>query len=106
MLRPERTAPCASLSTTVSCEFSPVGNVLDGAVTVTDATGLEGGVATVTVASPVTPSAVAEIVTEPGATAVINPLAETVASAADALAQVTGRPVSTLPAASKSVAIA
>ena len=75
-------------------------------MTVTEATGADGGVLTVMVARPTTPSAVAEIVTEPGATAVIKPLAEIVASVGVTLDQTMGRPVSTLPVASSNVATA
>src|SRR6266566_1508887 len=60
---------------------------------------------TVTVAVPVLPSLVAVIVAEAAATPVTRPLAETVATPGALLAQVTTRPVSTLPAESFVVAV-
>src|SRR5438876_10018872 len=60
---------------------------------------------TVTVAVPVFPSLVAVSVAEPAATPVTKPLAETLATAGALLAQVTTRPVSTLPPESLVVAV-
>jgi hypothetical protein len=75
-----------------------------GGSIVTDATG--AGV-TVIVAVPLCPSLVAEIVAEPAATAVINPLVElTVATRALSEAQTIERPVRTDPFESLSTAAA
>jgi hypothetical protein len=52
---------------------------------------------TVTVASPVTPSLVARICADPGATAETNPLVETVAMASAEELHVTVLPVRELP---------
>ncbi|HKR09470.1 MAG TPA: hypothetical protein VJS39_09795 [Gemmatimonadaceae bacterium] len=72
-------------------------------MTVTDATA--AGV-TVRVALPVLPSLVAVIFAVPGATAVTTPVADTVAIAELSELQVIMRPDSTLPAPSRSVAVA
>src|SRR5437867_836294 len=58
-----------------------------------------------TLAEPLFPSLVAVIVTDPAATPVTRPLADTVASAAFELVHVTARPVSTFPAASLGAAV-
>ena len=63
-----------------------------------------GGAVTVMVAVPVRPSLVAVMVAEPAATPVTSPLAETVATPLALVVHATGRPVSTLPPASRSVA--
>jgi hypothetical protein len=68
--------------------------------------GGDGGVVTVSVALPVLVSLVAVIVAEPAATAVTNPLDETVAIPVLLLDQVTTRPVSTLLLASRVTAVA
>jgi hypothetical protein len=60
---------------------------------------------TVIVDVPLFPSLVAVIVAEPGATAVTSPEAETVASAVALDDHVTVRSVSTLPPASRTVAV-
>ena len=73
-------------------------------VTVATAAGV--GAATVAVAAPVRPSLVATIDAEPAETAVTTPVELTVATSGFALDHVTDRPVSTLPAASRSVAVA
>jgi hypothetical protein len=65
-----------------------------------------GGVVTVSVALPVLVSLVAVIVADPAATAVTNPLDETVAIPVLLLDQVTTRPVSTLLLASRVTAVA
>lgn len=70
------------------------------------ATGLGVGATTVNVAAPVCPSLVAMTEAVPGATAVTRPAAVTVATSGLALDHVTVRPVRTLPAASRSVAVA
>ena len=74
------------------------GVVFDGAV------GGGGGVVTVIVADPDFPSLVAVMVAVPAATAVTRPLAETVAMGLELVVQVTVRPVSSAPLASRSVA--
>src|SRR5687767_5499975 len=74
---------------------------VDGA-TVTEATGMG---TTVTAAVPLFPSLVAVIVALPAAAPVTSPLAETVATPLALVVHVTPRPVSTLPAASRSVAV-
>src|SRR5207253_1363090 len=61
--------------------------------------------ATVTVAMPLFPSLVAVIVTDPAATPVTRPVADTVAIAGLALVHMMARPASTLPAASFGVAV-
>lgn len=81
-------------------------SAVPGAESETEATGAGGGSVTVTEASPVCPSAAAAIVADPAATAVTTPLAETVASAGSVEDHVTLRPTRTLPAASRSVAVA
>jgi len=55
---------------------------------------------TVTAAVPLTPSLVAVTVALPGATAVTNPLAETVATEPSLVVQLINRPVKTFPALS------
>jgi hypothetical protein len=64
-----------------------------------------GNAATVTGAVPTTPSTVAVIVAEPAATAVTTPVAEMLATAVFDELHVTGRPVSTFPAASRALAV-
>jgi len=49
------------------------------------------------VAAPVTPSAIASMVTVPGDILVTSPVSETVATLSAALVQLTARPVSKLP---------
>src|SRR5215472_499904 len=73
-------------------------------VTVTLATG-STGVVTVIEAVPVFPPLVAEIVTEPAATAVTRPVLDTVATLVFDELQVMVRPVSGLPLASLGVAV-
>jgi len=55
---------------------------------------------------PLTPSLVAVTVTVPGATAVITPVVETVATAGLLDVHATARPVNELPSASRTVALA
>ena len=64
-----------------------------------------GSAVTVIVAGPFCPSLVAVIVTEPARRPLTNPLPLTVATRVLVLAHVTVRPVSTLPPASRSVAV-
>src|SRR5207244_149672 len=100
--RPLSTFPAASLGVAVSCAVAPTNTVAVAGLTVTDATGT---LDTVTAAVPLCPSLVAVIVTDPTATPVTRPLADTVASAAFELVHVTARPVSTFPTASLGVAL-
>src|SRR5438093_7333578 len=74
----------------------------EAGLTVTDATGTRF---TVTAAVPLCPSLVAVIVAAPAATPVTSPVEDTVATAGVPDAQVTARPVSTLPAASFRVVV-
>src|SRR5690242_587983 len=71
-------------------------------LTVTEATGT---LVTVMADVPLCPSLVAVMVAEPAATPVTNPLAETVATAALLVAQVTTRPLRAVPFASFGVAV-
>ncbi len=71
--------PCASFRTTANCVDCPMVSVVDGAETVTEATGATGGGLTVTDALPETPSTVATIAAVPAATAVTRPVDDTVA---------------------------
>jgi len=71
-------------------------------LTVTEATGT---LVTVMADVPLCPSLVAVIVAEPAATPVTKPLAETVATAALLVAQVTVRPLRAVPFASFGVAV-
>ena len=100
--RPASTLPAASFSVAVSCTVAPTSTAAVAGLITTDATGT---FATVTVAEPLFPSLVAVIVTDPTATPVTRPLADTVASAAFELVHVTARPVSTFPTASLGVAL-
>ena len=100
--RPVSGLPCASfgVATNVNASFGtkgPAGN--DNAML---ATGM--GV-TVSVASPLTPSLVARICTDPGVTAVTRPPVDTVATASAVDVQVTALPLSVLPWASRGVAV-
>jgi hypothetical protein len=79
---------------------------VDVAASDTVATGAGGGAETVTVAALVFPSLTATIDADPAATAVTNPEGDAVAISGFALDHVIVRPVSTLPAASTSVAVA
>src|SRR5207253_2988091 len=85
-----------------SCTAPPTDMLGALGLTVTDATGT---LDTVTAAVPRCPSLAAVIVTDPTATPVTRPLADTVASAAFELVQLITRPLSTFPAASLGVAV-
>jgi hypothetical protein len=102
MVRPVRTLPAASFVVAVSCALVPMRSSLVAGATVTVATGTA---VTVIALVPLVPSLVAVIVAEPAPTAVTRPLAETVATAAALLDQVTTRPGSTAPAASLAAAV-
>jgi hypothetical protein len=73
------------------------------AVSGVTATLATGTAVTVTLAVPDCPSLVAVIVTDPGATPVTNPALDTVATPTSELAQVTVRPASAAPPASRGV---
>src|SRR3989440_9955960 len=105
-VRPVNTLPAASFSVAVSCTALPASTVAEDGVTVTVATGAGGGgVVTVIAAVPLCPSLVAVMVADPAATPLTRPLPLTVATLVLALVHVTVRPVNTLPAASRSVAV-
>src|SRR5690349_722660 len=95
--RPCSGLPSGFLGVAVSCSVSPTGMLLDEGQTNTAATGTT---VTPIAAVPLAPSLVAVIVAEPGATPVTSPPLETVATSGVLLSQVTGRPVSGLPAPS------
>ena len=78
-------------------------SVCDGDVTVTVATALL--LITVSCAEPLLPSLVAVTVSAPGASAVTIPVLLTLATLVGVADQVVVRPVSTLPEASRSVAV-
>src|SRR5207247_11476787 len=84
------------------CLVCPTVRLKPAGLTVTDA---PGTLVTVTVAVPLCPSLVAVIVAAPAATPVTKPLAETVATAALLVAQVTVRPLRAAPFASFGVAV-
>ncbi len=105
-VRPVRTFPSASRNCAVRTTevFVRIAEV-EGMITiVATAAGAGAGAGTLIAAEPLLPSLVAVIVALPGATAVTTPLGETVATC-DALEdQVTVRPDSVLPDASRVVA--
>jgi hypothetical protein len=102
--RPERMLPCASRTTATAGALWPTVSEVDPSETVTLATGTGE---TVTVGeAPLMPSLVAVTFTVPGATAVITPPVETVATAGLLDAHATARPVRRLPCASRTVAVA
>jgi hypothetical protein len=103
--RPVTTAPAASRKVAVNCCVCPTVGAAVVGVTATVATGAGGAAGTVMVAVPVRPSLVAVIVAVPAATAVTSPLPETVAIALALVLQLTVRPESTEPPASRSVAV-
>src|SRR5206468_350803 len=100
--RPPSRLPLASLSVAVSCTVPPTYRFGAAGLTVTEATGTR---LTLTPALPLCPSLVAVTVTEPAATPVTSPVADTVATAGFALVHVTTRPASRFPAASLGVAL-
>src|SRR5438874_9088937 len=97
--RPDNGLPFASLGVAVSCTVNPTATLAGDGVTVTEATG-----ASVTVTSdvPLCPSLVAVIVAVPAPTPVTSPLPFTRATAVLLLDQVTTRPLSGFPLASRS----
>ena len=100
---PDRVAPFALRSCAETCVVPPGLRVVWGADSVTVATGT---VVTVRLALPDRPSLVAVMVAEPGATAVTSPELETVATADDDVDHSTTRPVSAVPLASRTAAVA
>src|SRR5256712_4523961 len=99
--RPDSGVPFASSGVAAGWPHSPTATAAEAGLTLTDATGTGFPV---TPALPVFPSLVAVIVTALAATPVTSPVEDTVATAGALDAQVTDRPESTLPAASRSVA--
>src|SRR5919197_5118367 len=97
IVRPLSGLPAESFATALNCAVVPVCSVTDHGVTLTVATGTS---ATVIAALPLCPSLVAVIVTEPAATPLTKPAADTVATPVALLDHVTPRPVRTLPAES------
>src|SRR5688572_19936962 len=100
--RPVSALPWASRGVAVICCVAPVVRLTVAGATSTVATGTT---VTVTVAVPVFPSLVAVIVAVPGPAAVTTPVDDTVATAALLVDHATARPVSTLFAASRVVAV-
>jgi hypothetical protein len=100
-------APFASRVVAVSCTVFPAVRLAVGGLTATDATatgGGGGGAVTVTAAEPWIPSLVAVMVALPAATPVTTPFADTVAAPVFEELQLTVRPVSVAPLASRVVA--
>jgi hypothetical protein len=100
--RPVTICPFASRSVADRVAVFPPTMLTDGGLTDTLATGT--GV-TVTLVLPLLPPAVASMVADPGATAFTTPVSETVATRALLELQVTGRSVTTVPSASRTVAV-
>jgi hypothetical protein len=103
IVRPMSTLPLASLRTADACVVWPTLRLLVPSDTLTVAT---GATVTVTCTDPVTPPLAAVIVVFPAVSAVTRPIALTDAATTLELDQLTVRPVSTLPLASLSVAVA
>jgi hypothetical protein len=104
-VRPVSVAPAESVVVAVRITVAPRTTVGTAGVTATLATGTGD---TVRVADPFTPSLLAVIVADPGATAVtvaVAPLAVMVATAVFPLLQVIARPASVPPAASRVTAV-
>jgi hypothetical protein len=101
-VRPLRTLLLASLVSAASWRLVPMTTLADWGLTITRATlGI-----TVSAAVPAWPPLVARICAEPAPMAVTRPPTETVATALLSEVQVMVRPVSTLPPASSTVAVA
>src|SRR5213594_3371651 len=101
-VRPLSTFPAPSFRVALSWRLAPRSRVAVAGLITTDAT---GALVTVMADVPLCPSLVAVIVAAPAATPVTNPLAETVATAALLVAQVTVRPLRAVPFASFAVAV-
>ncbi|HSC33019.1 MAG TPA: hypothetical protein VLD17_14900 [Gemmatimonadaceae bacterium] len=102
IVRPVSTLPVESLSVALNWTLAPTASVSFFGETVTEETGTS---VTEIVDVPLLPSLVAVMVAEPGATAVTRPDVETVAVAVALDDHVTVWPVSTLPPASRTVAV-
>jgi hypothetical protein len=101
-VRPESVFPLASCSAAASCTVWPTAVLTVAGFTLTDAT---GAAVTVTEAVPLFPSLVAVMVAEPASTPVTSPLSLTLATPESLVVQVTTRPVSLFPYASRRVAM-
>ncbi len=95
--RPLSGLPRASFAVAVRCNVAPMSRLAIAGVTVTEATGT---FVTVMAEVPLFPSLVAVMVAEPAATPVTRPLADTVATAALLVAQLTVGLASRFPAES------
>src|SRR5439155_21910404 len=102
IVRPESTVPAASFALATSCTLAPTNTSAEAGLITTEATGM---FATVTAADAFFPSLVAVSVAVPAATPVARPLDETVATDGFELDHVVARPASTVPAASRVVAV-
>ena len=105
--RPDSVAPFASRTVAERVTVPPMLRLAVPGATATDATGTGGGGATevtTTCAVPIFPSIVALIVVVPAPIAETRPAALTVATAALAVLQVTGRPLRVFPFASVATA--
>src|SRR5688500_13740001 len=100
--RPVKVPPCASFTIAVSCDVCETMTSSASGETLTLATGTDE-TDTATIAT--LPSLVAVIAAPPGDTAVISPVALTVAIAVELLDHVTGRSVSTPPSTSSAWAV-
>jgi hypothetical protein len=101
-VRPLKTLLFASLVSAANWRLVPMTTFADGGLTITAATlGI-----TVSGALPVWPPLVARICAEPAVTAVTTPVCETIATGVLSELHVMVRPVSTLPPASRTIAVA
>jgi hypothetical protein len=98
--RPLSGLPLASFGVAVSATVCPTVTLAVAGLTVTDATGAAGTLTTVTLAVPARPSLVAVRVAAPADMPVATPLALTAVTVGLLDAQVTARPVRTVPFAS------
>jgi hypothetical protein len=106
IVRPVSTLPLASFSTAVPWVVWPTATLDDPNETITEATGTGGTAATPTFADPETPSLRATILALPVPIAFTRPELFTVATAVSELLQLTEGPLSVLPLASFSIAVA
>ena len=105
MTRPVSICPVASFVVAVSCTVDPIGTLVDAGEMMTVATGTGAAAVTVICACPVLPSDVAVMVAVPAPASLTNPVEDTLAMVLSLLDQVTTRPVSTLPLASRVAAV-